>query len=198
MDSTQSLVQINLYQSQIHPPQRGFVRESRAPGGAQCRAGRRATAWREVGRGGRRAAGQGSRGRLLLGWTAEALAGGGRRPVSVAVAWWRARRGRAWSSPRCVRRVWAEGWAHPRALGGPPSRRVAAPSVLPLREQCSGQQPVCTVRREIAEFGDVRTQEGDNFLIGGSVDRASRRRRRRAPGGGAHGTPKGTRPARIP
>ena len=142
MDSKPCLVQINLYQSQIHPPQRGFVRESRAPGGAQCRAGRRATAGREVGRGERRAAGQVSRGRLMLGQTVEALAGGGRRPVSVAVAWWRARRGRAWSSPRCVRRVWAEGWAHPRALGGPPSRRVAAPSVLPLREQCSGQQPV--------------------------------------------------------
>ena len=30
------------------------------------------------------------------------------------------------------------------------------------------------------------------------VGRASRRRRRRAPDGGAHGTPKGTRPARIP
>ena len=142
VDSTQSLVQINLYQSQIHPPQRGFVRESRAPGGAQCRAGRRATAGREVGRGERRAAGQVSRGRLILGWTAEALAGGGRRPVSVAVAWWRARRGRAWSSARCVRRVWAGGWAHPRALGGPPSRRVAAPSVLPTCKQCSGQQPV--------------------------------------------------------
>ena len=30
------------------------------------------------------------------------------------------------------------------------------------------------------------------------VGRVSRRRRRRAPDGGAHGTPKGTRPARIP
>ena len=142
MDSKPCLVQINLYQSQIHPPQRGFVRESRAPGGAQCRAGRRATAGREVGRGERRAAGQVSRGRLMLGQTVEALAGGGRRPVSVAVAWWRARRGRAWSSARCVRRVWAGGWAHPRALGGAPSRRVAAPSVLPTCKQCSGQQPV--------------------------------------------------------
>ena len=86
MDSTQSLVQINLYQSQIHPRQRGFVRESRAPGGAQCRAGRRATAGREVGRGERRAAGQVSRGRLILGWTVVALAGGRPGPVSVAVA----------------------------------------------------------------------------------------------------------------
>ena len=86
MDSKPCLVQINLYQSQIHPRRRGFVRESRAPGGVQCRAGRRATAGREVGRGERRAAGQVSRGRLILGWTVVALAGGGPGPVSVAVA----------------------------------------------------------------------------------------------------------------
>ena len=86
MDLKPCLVQINLYQSQLHPPQRGFVRESRAPGGAQCRAGRRATAGREVGRGERRAAGQVSRGRLILARTVEALAGGGPGPVSVAVA----------------------------------------------------------------------------------------------------------------
>ena len=86
VDSKPCLVQINLYQSQIHPRGRGFVRESRAPGGAQCKAGRRVTAGREEGRGVRRAVGQVSRGRLILGRTVVALAGGGPGPVSVAVA----------------------------------------------------------------------------------------------------------------
>ena len=44
------------------------------------------TAGREEGRGVRRAVGQVSRGRLILGRTVVALAGGGPGPVSVAVA----------------------------------------------------------------------------------------------------------------
>ena len=52
---------------------------------------------------------------------------------------------------------------------------------LQLELQVRAQEPL--LRREIAEFGDLRTQEGDNFLIGGSVGRDSRRRRRRAPDG---------------
>ena len=67
---------------------------------------------------------------------------------------------------------------------------------LQLELQVRAQEPL--LRREIAEFGHPLTQEGDNFSIGGWGGRASRLRRRRAPGGGAHGTPKGTRPARNP
>ena len=198
MDSTQSLVQINLYQSQIHPRRRGFVRESRAPGGAQCRAGRRATAGREVGRGVRRAAGQVSRDRLNLGRTVVALAGCGPGPVSVAVARWRARRRRASStvsgaSGGCGRAaghtVAHSGGRHAAAVGGSDASPATARTV-----QRSTTRAVVSASLILAPVA----RSCDDSRPRRAVGRASRRRRRRAPDGGAHGTPKGTRPARIP
>ena len=87
MDSTQSLVQINLYQSQIHPRRRGFVRSHGhlQPGGHN--AGREESdRGAGGGSGGEASGGAAGRGRLILGWTVVALAGGGPGPVSVAVA----------------------------------------------------------------------------------------------------------------
>ena len=179
MDSTQSLVQINLYQSQIHPCGRGFVRESRAPGGVQCgaAAGRRATAGREVGQGARRAVGQVSRGRLILGRavvaSAAALAGDG--PGSVTVGRWPwPDGGRVGGGHRAVPGASGGfGCAAGHTLALPGDRRRGGwrrwqscqhANRAAVNCPCCGEfVPDSRPRRAVVPL----TQEGDNFWIGG-------------------------------
>ena len=198
MDSTQSLVQSNLYQSQIHPPQRGFVRESRAPGGARVpNAGRGG----ERPRGGRWAGGRGERrgrsvavvscwdrpwkrwqgaggGRCRWPWPGGGRVGGGHGAVPGA-------------SGECGR-----GDGHTLALSG--GRRRGG---WQRRQSCHCANSAAANSPCGGEC--VPDSRPRHAVVPGACTSVlaattSRRRRRRAPGGGAHGTPKGTRPARIP